>query len=118
MARVLVVEDDPAGRDAIQLSLESDGHEVMLAEDGEAALALAAQSPPDLILLDMRLPVMDGWAFARAYAEQAGPRAPIVVVTASADAGRAAAEVKAAAFLAKPFDLQDLLDTVARVAPK
>ena len=118
MARVLVVEDDPAGRDAIQLCLESDGHEVMLAENGEQALALVAQSPPDLILLDMRLPVMDGWAFAQAYAEQPGPRAPIVVVTAAADAGRAAAEVKAAAFLAKPFDLEDLLKTVDRIAPR
>ncbi|HEY3118840.1 MAG TPA: response regulator [Chloroflexota bacterium] len=118
MARVLVVEDDPAGRDAIQLCLESDGHEVILAEHGEAALTLAAESPPDLILLDMRLPVMDGWAFAQAYRQQPGPRAPIVVVTASADAGRAAAEVKAAAFLGKPFDLQDLLETVARVALK
>jgi CheY-like chemotaxis protein len=62
----------------------------------------------------MKMPVMDGWTFAAAYREQPAPRAPIVVMTAAHDSRARAAEICADSFLAKPFDLDHLLDIVRR----
>jgi len=57
---------------------------------------------------------MDGWAFMQAYRAQPGPHAPVIVCTAARDAAASAAQVHAAAYLAKPFDVEDLLTCVAR----
>ena len=76
------------------------------------ALALLDEERPDLILLDMKMPGMDGWEFARRYAELPGPRPPIVVVTAAQDASRRAAEIAAQGYLAKPFGIDDLLEVI------
>lgn len=105
--RILVVDDEPGMRDLIRELLDGEDYEVVEAENGQHALTTARSDPPHLILLDMNMPVMDGWAFARAYAAMPGPHAPIVVCTA-ADAGRRADEIDAASFLAKPFSLRDL----------
>ena len=117
-ARVLVVDDDEAILEFIGEALADEGYEVLTALNGEEALALAVGSNPrpDLILLDMRMPVMDGWDFARAYHDLPGPHAPIVVITAARDAATAAEEIGAAGYLAKPFSLQELLDLVGRFA--
>jgi CheY-like chemotaxis protein len=71
---------------------------------------------PDVILLDMRMPVMDGWQFASAYRELPGPRARVVAMTAARDAARSGAEIGADGNLAKPFELDDLLNLVDRLA--
>ena len=113
--RVLVVDDDAAIRQFIQMALEGSGYEVTTAEDGQQALASVLREPPQLILLDMRMPVMDGWAFTRAYRETPPPHVPIVVLTAARDAGEYAGDVDADAFLAKPFNLRELLGLVARL---
>ena len=115
-ARVLVVDDDAAIRQFIQMALEGSGYEVATAEDGQEALAAVRASPPRIILLDMRMPVMDGWAFTRAYRETPPPHAPIVVLTAARDAGEYASDVDADAFLAKPFNLRELLGLVGRLS--
>ena len=65
--RVLVVDDDAGIRDLLDLALTNAGYAVALAEDGAAALAMVEAVAPDVILLDMRMPVLDGWAFAEAY---------------------------------------------------
>jgi CheY-like chemotaxis protein len=114
--RVLVVDDDATIRQFIQMALESSGYEVTTAEDGRQALDSVRTLPPRLILLDMRMPVMDGWAFTRAYRETPPPHAPIVVLTAARDAGESAGEVDADAFLAKPINLRELLGLVGRLA--
>jgi two-component system, chemotaxis family, chemotaxis protein CheY len=106
--RVLVVDDDESIRDLVEMALSAEGHLVMTAPHGAAALEAIAVSPPDVILLDMKMPVMDGWAFARAYREVPGPHAPIIVVTAAQDAASRAADVAADGHLPKPFDLDDL----------
>jgi CheY-like chemotaxis protein len=111
-ATVLVVDDDPDIRDLVQLGLEDQGYRVLSAPDGQAALELLGRSRIELILLDMRMPVMDGWTFARLYRQQADPRAPIVVVTAAQDAAQRAAEIAAEGHLAKPFGLAELRATV------
>jgi CheY-like chemotaxis protein len=110
--RVLLVEDDEGVRDMIEMVLDSEGYEVITAEDGITALALLAEGRPDLILLDMKMPGMDGWEFARHYAELPDPRPPIVVLTAAQDASRRAAEIAAQGYLAKPFGIDDLLKVI------
>jgi CheY-like chemotaxis protein len=116
MARILVIEDDAAVRAYIDMALEEIGHEVVDAEHGAAALTLldAQAAVPDVILLDMRMPKMDGWEFARQYHARPGPKVPIVVMTAAQDAAGRAAQISADSYLAKPFDLDELYDCVAR----
>jgi CheY-like chemotaxis protein len=118
--RILVVDDDSVIRGYIAETLGDEGYEAATAPNGAVALRLIERDraegrlPPDLILLDMRMPVMDGWTFARAYREMPGPHAPIVVITAAHDALDRANEVGAFGVLPKPFDLDELLDEVER----
>jgi two-component system, chemotaxis family, chemotaxis protein CheY len=106
--RILVVDDDASIRDLIDFALTDAGYEVLAAPHGAAALQLLARMAPDVILLDMRMPVMDGWQFAQAYRQIPGSHAPIVVLTAAVDAASRAAEIKADGYLAKPFQLAAL----------
>ena len=111
-ARVLVVDDDKGIRDFVRTVLADEGYEVAEASDGQDALDRCARVRPDVILLDMRMPVMDGWEFARTYRDRPGPHAPIVIVTAALDVAKDAKDIGADGFLAKPFQLDELLDLV------
>jgi two-component system, chemotaxis family, chemotaxis protein CheY len=117
---ILVVDDDPVTLRIIADTLADEGYEALTAPHGAAALDCleqrqAAGAPAaDLILLDMRMPLMDGWAFAEAYRRTPGPHAPIVVMTAAHDALDRAAQIGAEGVLSKPFDLDDLLAIVQR----
>ena len=111
---MLIVDDDEDIRDFMELGLREAGYQVVSADNGSAALAVLDRTPLDLILLDMRMPVMDGWAFARAYRKRPEHSTPIVAVTAAVDAARRAAEINADGYLAKPFDLDDLTNAVRR----
>jgi CheY-like chemotaxis protein len=111
---VLLVEDDAAMRGVLQMALTDEGYVVQVAPNGAEALELAERAQPSVILLDMRMPVMDGWAVARNYRERPGPHAPIVVLTASRKAAEWAAEVAADEFVGKPFDLEEVLKAVER----
>ena len=110
---VLVVDDDTSILDTVSSILSGEGYDVVSAATGEEALAAVARKQPLLILLDMRMPIMDGWAVARALREQ-GISVPIVVMTAAESAKRWADEVGAEGYLAKPFGLDELLTTVER----
>ena len=110
---VLVVDDDTSILDTVSSILSGEGYDVVSASTGEEALAAVSRTRPLVILLDMRMPVMDGWAVARALREQ-GIKVPIVVMTAAESAKRWADEVGAEGYLAKPFGLDELLDTVER----
>ncbi len=114
MARVLVVDDDENIRDFVTLALSDEGYEVMTAPHGAAALSLIGESQPDVILLDMRMPTMDGWEFSRIYRQTPGPHAPIIMLTASRDVPESTAQVEPEARLGKPFDVDDLLSLVGR----
>ena len=114
MSPILVVDDDPSIRATVSEILELEGYPVETAADGAEALQAVERVRPALVLLDMRMPVLDGWGFARALRER-GVELPIVVMTAAQNARTWAAEIRAAGYLAKPFDLLDLLTTVERV---
>jgi DNA-binding response OmpR family regulator len=113
---VLVVEDDPDLVALVEMLLVDEGYRVRTAPEGRAALAHVAEEMPALVLLDMRMPGMDGWEFAREFRARHGRAAPIVVVTAAEDARARAQEIDADGWLAKPFDLDDVLALAARHA--
>ena len=110
---VLVVDDDTSILDTVSAILSGEGYDVVSAASGEEALAAVARKEPAVILLDMRMPVMDGWAVAKALRSR-GLRVPIVVMTAAESAKRWADEVGAEGYLAKPFGLDELLTIVQR----
>jgi CheY-like chemotaxis protein len=110
---VLVVDDDTSILDTVSAILSGEGYDVVSAATGQEALDAVARKPPVVILLDMRMPIMDGWAVARALREK-GIAIPIVVMTAAESAKRWADEVGAEGYLAKPFGLDDLLAAVER----
>jgi DNA-binding response OmpR family regulator len=111
---VLVVEDDPDLVALVEMLLVDEGYRVRTAPEGRAALAHVGEEMPALVLLDMRMPGMDGWEFAREFRARHGRAAPIVVVTAAEDARARAQEIDADGWLAKPFDLDDVLALAAR----
>lgn len=116
--QILLVDDDQGIRDLVTLALADEGLEVIGVHHGGEALEVIRQSMPALILLDTRMPVMDGPAFSEAYEAFPEPRAPIVLMTASADAETIMKNMSADAVLAKPFDLDDLLSTVQQFLAK
>lgn len=107
--RILVVEDDHAIRDFVEMALLDEGYIVATATDGGAALEMVGSFRPHVILLDMRMPVVDGPEFIAAYRQLPGDHARIVVFTATKNAEGAAETVAADGVLAKPFSLDDLL---------
>lgn len=88
--------------------LRGHGYDVMTAPNGAAALDLLRVTRPHAILLDMRMPIMDGREFARAYRQLPGPHAPIIVATSGLDAEVSAAEIGADGYVAKPFEADQL----------
>ena len=111
---VLVVEDEQDVRMLVALLLTEEGYEVETAADGQAALEAVARQLPHVILLDMRMPRMDGWQFARLFRERYDSLRPIIVMTASPDARVRAAEIGADDFVGKPFRLDELIAVVRR----
>jgi two-component system, chemotaxis family, chemotaxis protein CheY len=110
--RILIVDDDESIRQIVRICLTDEGYEVVEASNGQVALNRLSEFVPNLILLDLRMPVMDGWEFARRYEEIPGPHAPVVAFVAALNAEQDCADLDAAGILAKPFDLDDLLRAV------
>jgi CheY-like chemotaxis protein len=113
---ILVVDDDPAIRDLVADALQDEGYLVTTAANGAEAVEVVEGSQPWLVLLDMRMPVLDGWGFAQVMRER-GVRLPIVVMTAAENAQHWCDEVGGDACLSKPFDLDELFGTVAALRP-
>ena len=111
---ILVVDDDEAIREAVADLLRGEGYRAETAADGPAGLEAAQRLRPALVLLDMRLPRLDGWALAGALRARA-PRVPILAMTAATDARRWAAEIGADGWIAKPFDVDELFETIERL---
>jgi CheY-like chemotaxis protein len=115
ICRLLVIDDDATIREMLDLMLASEGFSVVSAPHGAAALALLDEFRPHVVLLDMKMPVMDGWQFLEQYCRRPGHRAPVVVLTAAQDDRRLAADLGADAYLAKPFAIDDLLRILEQV---
>jgi two-component system, OmpR family, response regulator MprA len=111
--RILVVDDEPAVRDAVDRALRLDGHDVTLAEDGRAALDAVAAAPPDALVLDLLMPHVDGLEVCRRL-RAAGDRTPVLVLTARDAISDRVRGLDAGAddYLVKPFALEELLARV------
>jgi two-component system, chemotaxis family, chemotaxis protein CheY len=113
---VLVVDDDPDILEALSEILEAEGFEIRRARNGKEALDRLEPDAPQLILLDLMMPVMDGWEFAQRMRQRPPEiaRIPIIVLSADRNVGSKAADLGAVGHLAKPFELNDLLELVRR----
>lgn len=111
---ILVVDDDPEIRDVVRWLLEDEGWTVETASDGRDALERATQARPALIVLDMGLPILSGEEVAMRLRVYYHEPPPIVVVSADGRAGEKAAKIGAAAYLHKPFDVDELARLVRR----
>ena len=120
MKRVLVVEDTEDNRQIIRDLLSSAGYEIIEATTGGQGVAMAAEHRPDLILMDMQLPVLDGYeATRRIKADPALRDIPVIAVTSYALSGDAAKAREAGcdAYIAKPFSPRELLGKVREMLP-
>jgi CheY-like chemotaxis protein len=113
--RILVVDDDALIRDMLAVALGDEGYTVEVAANGRAALDLLERWLPEVIVLDLMMPVMDGVTFR--VTQQALPSAaaeiPVIVLSAAHEVRQRAERLQAAAVFAKPFDLGALLDAIA-----
>jgi DNA-binding response OmpR family regulator len=116
VTRVLVIDDDASIRQVIAYALADEGYQVDEASDGQAALDLVEHRHPDIILLDMKMPGMDGWQFARLYRERYGHQAPIIVLTAAQDASQRGWDVNAEGYVSKPFEIEVLVARVSAIS--
>jgi CheY-like chemotaxis protein len=116
--RVLVVDDDAAIRHVVGELLVDEGYAVREASNGEEALAQLAEWVPDVIVLDLMMPVMNGWSFRREpFDRSIAVAVPVVVLSASRRAEATAAEPRAVAIMTKPFDAGALVATVEHAQP-
>lgn len=113
-ARVLVVDDDPDLRQLLTIALADEGYDVRAAPNGRAALDLLEAWQPRLIVLDLMMPELDGWAFrAEQLATPGAADVPVIVLSAAREVKPEV--LRPAAFVPKPFNLEQLLDTVTAV---
>ena len=113
--KVLIVDDEPDVLLLLRVNLEAAGYETVLAADGETALDRIDDADPDVVLLDIMMPVMDGWGVLRALSDR--DTAPRVVVVSGKSSDRdivRALTSGALDYVTKPFDPDDLVDVVAR----
>jgi two-component system cell cycle response regulator DivK len=118
MSKILLVEDNEMNRDMLMRRLERKGFEVVIAIDGKAGIDMASSSNPDIILMDLSLPVIDGWEAARQIkADSATQSIPIIALTAHAMAGdeQKALEAGCDDYDTKPIDLQRLLQKISNL---
>jgi DNA-binding response OmpR family regulator len=111
-SQILVVDDEPQVVWMLQFSLEAEGYQTLSARDGRAALDEVREHHPNVVLLDIMMPVMDGWAFLEELQALPADERPRVIVVSARSSLRdraKAAELGADAFVAKPFNVDDLL---------
>jgi len=116
-ARILIVDDTPTNVDILAKRLSAHGYEILTAGDGEEGLAVAREQQPDLILLDIMMPVMDGIEALRALRSQESTKnIPVIMVTTKSEEARVATCYKlgCADYVTKPVDKTDLLTKVQK----
>ena len=113
--KVLVVEDDPDLREMVQWLLEEEGFLVETAENGKEALDYAIVNKPSVVLLDMTLPIIDGYGVAAGLHKVYGDHLPILMMTADGHAVEKSGRIGAIGSISKPFELEDLVNAVRAV---
>lgn len=114
LRRILVVDDDHSTQEFIRLSLADEGYDIALADNGADALRLIESFRPDLIILDMRMPVLSGPDFLALYRRNFERQVPVVGMSVSRKLAARADDLSVDAFLPKPFNLDDLLQCVEK----
>jgi DNA-binding response OmpR family regulator len=120
-ARILVVDDDRVIQQLLKVNLELEGYAVEVADDGEEALAQFELFRPDLVLLDIMMPKLDGWEVCRRLkSDPDSARVPIVLLSARAQEAdvQRGTDLGVAAYVTKPFDPISLLDLIADLIAK
>jgi len=121
VAKILLVEDNEMNRDMLSRRLLRKGHEVVTAEDGAQGIEAAGAQSPDLILMDMSLPVLDGWEATRQLKTNAATSAiPIIALTAHATGEDREKALQAGCddYDTKPVEFQRLLEKIEKLLPK
>ena len=121
MPKILLVEDNEINRDMLSRRLERRGYQVAIALDGEQGVSMAGLEPPDLILMDMSLPVLDGWEAARLLKAAPETRAiPIIALTAHAMVGDREKAIESGCddYDTKPVEFQRLLEKIETILTK
>jgi two-component system cell cycle response regulator DivK len=121
MTKILLVEDNEMNRDMLSRRLTRQGYEVVMAQDGERALSMASEESPDLVLMDMSLPVLDGWeATRRLKSNPATRHIPVIALTAHAMTADREKAMAAGCddYDTKPIELPRLLDKITRLSRK
>ncbi|MEX0677761.1 MAG: response regulator [Pirellulales bacterium] len=120
MPKILIVEDNEMNRDMLSRRLERRGFAIVMAVDGQQGVDMARSEKPDLILMDMSLPVMDGWTATRTIKDDAGmANIPVIALTAHAMAGdrEKAMEAGCDDYDTKPIELPRLLEKIGKFLP-
>lgn len=117
MTRILIVDDEPALLSMLKVNLEIDGYDTFLASDGQTALKRIQSEEPDIVLLDIMMPVLDGWGVLEKLQSMPLKKQPkVIIMTAKGDRDIAKGlELGASAYVSKPFDDERLLDTIRDV---
>jgi two-component system, cell cycle response regulator DivK len=120
MPRILIVEDNEENRDGLKRRLERRGYDVLAAENGKAAVEMVQSEKPDLVLMDMNMPELDGWEATRRIKANAGAATatpPVIALTAHAMAGdrERALEVGCTDYHTKPVDFAKLLEQIVEI---
>lgn len=113
--RVMVIDDDPGVREILALALRAEGYDVEAAIDGAEGLVALARRRADVVLVDLRMPEVDGAAFCRQYAQRRDGGGPVILMTAMTGRTTHSDLPGVIETVEKPFDLDDVLDAVARV---
>jgi two-component system, chemotaxis family, chemotaxis protein CheY len=112
---VLVVDDDPDILQTLGLCLSSEGYRVLMAANGKEALDILEREHPSVILLDLMMPVMDGWQFVAELEHRGRRDVPLLILSADRAVQGHAKQLRASGHLAKPFDLDELLGKVQQL---
>jgi DNA-binding response OmpR family regulator len=111
---VLIVDDQEVIRDTLQTALDDEGFTVECAANGKEALDILERWDPCVILLDLMMPVMDGWAFCEEQ-RRSGDRTPVVLLSAAGGLDEQVKTLRAAGFITKPFDIDNVISAIEGV---
>jgi two-component system cell cycle response regulator DivK len=117
-ARILIADDYEDNRELLRLMLEGDGYSIREARNGRECVEMAQADPPDICLIDLSMPLLDGWGVLRELrADERTRSIPCIAVTAFADAALGGKKISEDfdAYISKPYRGKDLLETVARM---